>query len=120
MCVINASFFRLFFRLLSAYFLFCFFFSLFSFSFLFFCFFFFSSRRRHTRSLCDWSSDVCSSDLSPCSSSRSTSSSEPRPWLCACEQASKQNCRIKRSILMPAGFTYVVLAYIIIDRKSVV
>src|SRR5437588_3067504 len=28
-------------------------------------FFFFSSRRRHTRSLCDWSSDVCSSDLKP-------------------------------------------------------
>src|SRR5476649_3025246 len=26
-------------------------------------FFFFSSRRRHTRSLSDWSSDVCSSDL---------------------------------------------------------
>src|SRR5438034_1526430 len=25
--------------------------------------FFFSSRRRHTISLCDWSSDVCSSDL---------------------------------------------------------
>src|SRR5260221_9883751 len=25
--------------------------------------YFFSSRRRHTRSLCDWSSDVCSSDL---------------------------------------------------------
>src|SRR2546430_11281639 len=35
-------------------------------------FFFFSSRRRHTRFDCDWSSDVCSSDLpcvaaSPCS-----------------------------------------------------
>src|SRR6266496_790844 len=29
-----------------------------------FSFFFFSSRRRHTRSLRDWSSDVCSSDLS--------------------------------------------------------
>src|SRR5438132_4107629 len=28
-----------------------------------FIIFFFSSRRRHTRSLCDWSSDVCSSDL---------------------------------------------------------
>src|SRR6267143_5777109 len=28
-----------------------------------FCFFFFSSRRRHTRWNCDWSSDVCSSDL---------------------------------------------------------
>src|SRR5690349_22668585 len=32
---------------------------------LLFCFFFFSSRRRHTRSLRDWSSDVCSSDLRP-------------------------------------------------------
>src|SRR2546427_7777626 len=38
-------------------------------------FFFFSSRRRHTRFDCDWSSDVCSSDLrqtsggGPCSSS---------------------------------------------------
>src|SRR5204862_5984025 len=28
--------------------------------------FFFSSRRRHTRSLRDWSSDVCSSDLNKC------------------------------------------------------
>src|SRR2546427_3743670 len=28
-----------------------------------FTFFFFSSRRRHTRFDCDWSSDVCSSDL---------------------------------------------------------
>src|SRR5204863_7012734 len=30
---------------------------------LLFNIFFFSSRRRHTRSLRDWSSDVCSSDL---------------------------------------------------------
>src|SRR5690606_21914323 len=30
-----------------------------------FSFFFFSSRRRHTRFSRDWSSDVCSSDLSP-------------------------------------------------------
>src|SRR6478736_8641554 len=30
---------------------------------LIFFFFFFSSRRRHTRFDCDWSSDVCSSDL---------------------------------------------------------
>src|SRR5256886_10225087 len=28
--------------------------------------FFFSSRRRHTRFDCDWSSDVCSSDLDIC------------------------------------------------------
>src|SRR5882762_4648500 len=31
--------------------------------FLYCFFFFFSSRRRHTRFKCDWSSDVCSSDL---------------------------------------------------------
>src|SRR5688572_32059696 len=31
--------------------------------FIFLFFFFFSSRRRHTRFDCDWSSDVCSSDL---------------------------------------------------------
>src|SRR6266478_7230721 len=30
---------------------------------MFFVCFFFSSRRRHTRFDCDWSSDVCSSDL---------------------------------------------------------
>src|SRR5688572_31535794 len=30
---------------------------------LVYLFFFFSSRRRHTRFDCDWSSDVCSSDL---------------------------------------------------------
>src|SRR5262249_59995002 len=37
------------------------------FDLLFMCvlfFFFFSSRRRHTRLVSDWSSDVCSSDLS--------------------------------------------------------
>src|SRR5688572_31233412 len=39
----------------------CFFFSLLL--CFFFFFFFFSSRRRHTRFDCDWSSDVCSSDL---------------------------------------------------------
>src|SRR5256886_8767290 len=32
--------------------------------------FFFSSRRRHTRFDCDWSSDVCSSDLAALNSSR--------------------------------------------------
>src|SRR5256886_11060137 len=33
------------------------------------CMFFFSSRRRHTRFDCDWSSDVCSSDLRASSAS---------------------------------------------------
>src|ERR1035441_7554686 len=35
-------------------------------------FFFFSSRRRHTRCLSDWSSDVCSSDLGDAESRRKT------------------------------------------------
>src|SRR2546427_13111675 len=35
-----------------------------------FVFFFFSSRRRHTRFDCDWSSDVCSSDLAHVEPSR--------------------------------------------------
>src|SRR5689334_24797936 len=45
------------------FFFFCFFFFFFFFFLYFFFFFFFSSRRRHTRWNCDWSSDVCSSDL---------------------------------------------------------
>src|SRR5947209_10168783 len=36
-----------------------------------YCFFFFSSRRRHTRYWRDWSSDVCSSDLSSSACKRS-------------------------------------------------
>src|SRR5688572_25578010 len=43
--------------------------------FYFFFFFFFSSRRRHTRFDCDWSSDVCSSDLSP----RTANDDQPGP-----------------------------------------
>src|SRR2546427_3463544 len=38
-------------------------FNFFFYIFLDYYFFFFSSRRRHTRFDCDWSSDVCSSDL---------------------------------------------------------
>src|SRR5437868_15309614 len=38
--------------------------------FIVLCFFFFSSRRRHTRSKRDWSSDVCSSDLTPMMAAR--------------------------------------------------
>src|SRR6266403_4554251 len=44
-----------------------------------FFFFFFSSRRRHTRSLRDWSSDVCSSDLWPVHAPRSLHGRRARP-----------------------------------------
>src|SRR5262245_64326505 len=54
------------------YFLFiCFIFVFFFVLCFFFFIFFFSSRRRHTRCLSDWSSDVCSSDLSPAASGSS-------------------------------------------------
>src|SRR5690242_20855036 len=42
-------------------------------------FFFFSSRRRHTRLTCDWSSDVCSSDLGSDGSRRSFRSCSRSP-----------------------------------------
>src|SRR6267143_3817168 len=56
--------------------------------YLYFFFFFFSSRSRHTRWNCDWSSDVCSSDLHPPSTGPSTgATTTPKPhtanaWPC--------------------------------------
>src|SRR5438270_9591396 len=44
-----------------------------------FLFFFFSSRRRHTRFDCDWSSDVCSSDLGGEGGEREPRSDVPDP-----------------------------------------
>src|SRR4051812_50142256 len=63
-------------------------------------FFFFSSRRRHTRLTCDWSSDVCSSDLTmgqqtPAASSRGRGDREAaagRPPLEAL-QIGRASCR---------------------------
>src|SRR5207248_7503051 len=51
-----------------------------------FLIFFFSSRRRHTRSYGDWSSDVCSSDLTRSSCRRRVSM---RTWwsMSSCETA---------------------------------
>src|SRR5205814_3811949 len=44
-------------------------------------FFFFSSRRRHTRCLSDWSSDVCSSDLIRPAATDGALSPPPRPLI---------------------------------------
>src|SRR2546427_485593 len=41
--------------------------------------FFFSSRRRHTRFDCDWSSDVCSSDLAAAGEHRGLSMTQATP-----------------------------------------
>src|SRR2546430_10295500 len=51
---------------------------------------FFSSRRRHTRFDCDWSSDVCSSDLDISSSRIRWSHNPPQ-----CQE--QQGCRQSRS-----------------------
>src|SRR5580700_8630210 len=52
--------------------------------------FFFSSRRRHTRSLRDWSSDVCSSDLAVVLTSGASAESFP--------VAGKMVWRVRRGI----------------------
>src|SRR5438132_12879754 len=54
--------------------------------------FFFSSRRRHTRSLCDWSSDVCSSDLED-SSSRDSAAGRAEETC----QTERQTCSLSES-----------------------
>src|SRR5262249_58612974 len=57
-----------------------------------FLFFFFSSRRRHTRLVSDWSSDVCSSDLLPAPSPERVGRVAIIP---ACKLGSREieNCR---------------------------
>src|SRR5437016_9087563 len=56
---------------------------------LLFVIFFFSSRRRHTRLVSDWSSDVCSSDLTSHERS-STQPQRPNPPHCARLRASSK------------------------------
>src|SRR2546430_4520078 len=52
--------------------------------------FFFSSRRRHTRFDCDWSSDVCSSDLS--SPVRWCIAASPSEWRCRSSPSAPSRC----------------------------
>src|SRR5258707_13000958 len=67
--------------------------------------FFFASRRRHTRYWCDWSSDVCSSDLS------STSRFRARDRLV---EDRKMRCAL------PRQYSAALLPGPPLDRKSVV
>src|SRR5688572_32603257 len=63
---------------------------------IFFFFFFFSSRRRHTRFDCDWSSDVCSSDLST-RSRQHREHSHIESWCWPCRNQIRRNARELRS-----------------------
>src|SRR5580698_10878074 len=57
--------------------------------------FFFSSRRRHTRLTCDWSSDVCSSDLLPVRGARGKQFLDLQNDVCATDVdlAARENYR---------------------------
>src|SRR5579859_1118470 len=61
-------------------------------------FFFFSSRRRHTRFDCDWSSDVCSSDLEHHFLEEYSHSPAPEVFLGAASQRTR-NIRLGHGIV---------------------
>src|SRR5437867_6205487 len=81
---------------------FCFFFVLFMYI-LFFVFFFFSSRRRHTRSYGDWSSDVCSSDLSRATSSSNRYFGTIPKIACSCSVTRESRSCVNITQGMPGG-----------------
>src|SRR5699024_2733892 len=74
--------------------------------------FFFSSRRRHTRSKRDWSSDVCSSDLYE----RIDCDAEQLPTLVD----SSPGDRIGYSVTMPGKFAALGHASVVSDRARIV
>src|SRR5437868_6552703 len=79
--------------------------------------FFFSSRRRHTRSKRDWSSDVCSSDLSPWQASKDPSSGqrsrrEPRHV----DGRAREGSQIGRRANQPSGPTIVRFVSVLAKR----
>src|SRR5256886_4282219 len=83
--------------------------------------FFFSSRRRHTRFDCDWSSDVCSSDLYSYLSKRRT---PVRAGSAACLSAySRRGCCVPSIPMSSSGSTPTrvnAAPHEPADRKSVV
>src|SRR5262245_890466 len=78
------------------------------FCFCLFFFFFFSSRRRHTRCLSDWSSDVCSSDLALISSKKATG-------VCVCTSSLYGNAASRMSEVIPSDGAYAYGGYPDID-----
>src|SRR2546427_10503336 len=61
-------------------------------------FFFFSSRRRHTRFDCDWSSDVCSSDLTP-DAGNSTTTYDALGLIATAKDAAGRTLAVQRDAL---------------------
>src|SRR5205085_8922192 len=65
--------------------------------------FFFSSRRRHTRFDCDWSSDVCSSDLKPTRLYQRDRCAGDLPRPSACSSRNSQSRRMSPVGQSPRG-----------------
>src|SRR5260370_25808659 len=86
--------------------------------FLYFFFFFFSSRRRHTRFKCDWSSDVCSSDLAILVGDDPASQIYVRNKARACAEAGIASFEYR----LPADADIAAILELVtkLDRKSVV
>src|SRR5262245_63513842 len=98
---------------------FMFLFLLFFIFYFFFVFFFFSSRRRHTRCLSDWSSDVCSSDLCDCGQFRFFCCW--RCWLVRQAESSRGSRSVLTAARCAASLSILkILIGFFSDRKSVV
>src|SRR2546430_4649840 len=73
-------------------------------------FFFFSSRRRHTRFDCDWSSDVCSSDLWPegCAAAAGAAALRRSPVVTRYEAAARRLAErdLRQGIELPKIFSW--------------
>src|SRR2546430_10658022 len=83
-------------------------------------YFFFSSRRRHTRFDCDWSSDVCSSDLERrARASAGTSSWARATFVSSYSSRVKSVCSLMYFFLPVSAFSCPA-PYRFPDRKSVV
>src|SRR5690349_23653254 len=72
---------------------------------------FFSSRRRHTRSLRDWSSDVCSSDLSLALPTRS-------PTCCWCWRATTATWSMRDRKSTRLNSSHVEISYAVFCLKK--
>src|SRR2546430_5779223 len=79
--------------------------------------FFFSSRRRHTRFDCDWSSDVCSSDLGA-SSSQCSFGRTPSQYQSDFNSLTSQGYRLAAVSTSMSGSTLLYSAVFRTDRKS--
>src|SRR2546430_7803915 len=84
-------------------------------------FFFFSSRRRHTRFDCDWSSDVCSSDLIHVYEGATLLGTTTTTWFDATLGTGDHTLRVELRNNDHSPLTPAVTAQITVqDRKSVV